>query len=122
MSFLTFEEYFDNKNKLVLSKYELIQQPTDFEILSQIRSEIANIKNIIYSLELKPFLTEKFIQYLKDNISYHSHFIVIENGKYKNDFSYSAPEVVKQLWNDFILTKLWLSQLQDDKIITLEEF
>lgn len=115
-----FAEYFSAKSLALFSKSALILMPHNNELIEELQQSALFMKQIDL---LDPFVPEDFRAYLKENLTKglirrDRHFPLYYVGKDATEFSCTAPELLKTIWINFKLTKLWLELLQTDGYFT----
>jgi hypothetical protein len=117
--FTNFNQLFNHYKEEVFDKSSKIKQPTNTEILEIYSKEAHNINIDFPKLksDIYPDIDIKFLEYIKQNMTIgpfggdkHSPIFYTTEGGI-DSYRYTSPEIIRQCWVNFKISKLWYEKL-----------
>jgi len=116
-SYTAFLDYFNATSPSLFAQSEGMKQPSLRDLIKELQNS-KNLEKKIDRLFESDFVDISFSKYLRENlneeIDHHNHSPIMYVGKTYKDIQFIAPEIEKQLWDNFKITKLWLDKLEED--------
>lgn len=118
-----FDLYFNTNSPNIFEESKMIIQPDKNELYAELKRDVLILCKKIEKLDMSK-IPEAFKNYLIENLTVtiynknkHSPVWYLNE---KDSFCYASPEIIKNMWINFKLTRIWMSKLEEDGFLIIE--